>query len=78
MLPLFCLGESTNIFLNLNNVFKNGSIVIITYFYSIKKLFVRINYPEFTEFYNKVIFDIQNIYDNKTGKYVEYILFVVK
>lgn len=59
-------------------MFKSGTIVVVTNFYSVKKLYVRINTPELTEFYNKIIVDIHQFYDSVKGKYIKLIVLFIK
>lgn len=55
-------------YLNINDLFKNGTIVLITHFISIHKLYVRIDTSEYTGYYNYFIGEIQNYYINFKGK----------
>lgn len=55
-------------YLNINDLFKNGTIVLITHFISVHKLYIRIDTSEFTEYYNYFIGEIQNYYINFKGK----------
>jgi len=60
-------------YLNYNDVFKNKTVVLITHFYSINHIYVRINTPELTIYYNKIITEVHQYYVNNKGKYKTFI-----
>ncbi|XP_016657448.1 uncharacterized protein LOC103308432 [Acyrthosiphon pisum] len=56
-------------YLKYNDLFKNGSAVLITHFISINQIYIRINTSELTEYYNNLITEVNQFYDNSKRTY---------
>lgn len=54
-------------YLNNNDLLKNGTVVFVTHFISIHKVYVRIGTSELTEYYDTFIGEIQKYYNNFEG-----------
>lgn len=52
-----------------NDLFKNGTVVLITYFCSINQIYIRINTPELTEYYNNLITEVNQFYVDLKSEY---------
>ncbi|XP_060862617.1 uncharacterized protein LOC132939463 [Metopolophium dirhodum] len=56
-------------YLKYNDLFKNGSVVLITHFISINQIYIRINTSELTEYYNNLITEVNKFYVNSKSTY---------
>ncbi|XP_025196064.1 uncharacterized protein LOC112595166 [Melanaphis sacchari] len=56
-------------YLKYNDLLKNGTIVLITYFCSINQIYIRINTPELTKYYNDLITEVNQFYVNLKSAY---------
>lgn len=56
-------------YLKYNDLFKNGSVVLITHFISINQIYIRINTSELTEYYKKLTTEVNQFYANSKSKY---------
>lgn len=63
-------------YLKYNDLFKNGSAVLITHFISINQIYIRINTSELTEYYNNLITEVNQLYVNSKSEYKKNILFL--
>lgn len=48
---------------------KNGTVVLITHFYSIHQIYIRINTSELIEYYNYLIAEVNKFYVKSKSKY---------
>jgi len=56
-------------YLSYNDLFINGTRVLITHFDSIDQMYVRINTPELIKFYNKIISVVHEFFKNFKGNH---------
>lgn len=77
MIHFFFLGIESKIteYLKYNDLFKNGTVVLITHFCSINQIYIRINTPELTEYYNNLIIEVDQFYVNLKSDYKNIILY---
>lgn len=55
-------------YLRYDDLFKNGTKVIITNFHSLNHIYVRINSTEMTTYYNQIVTEVHQYYKNQKGK----------
>ncbi|CAH1715541.1 unnamed protein product [Aphis gossypii] len=58
-------------YLKYNDLFKNGTVVLITHFCSLNQIYIRINTPELTEYYNNLIIEVDQFYVNLKSAYLK-------
>lgn len=63
--------------MNCNDVFKNGTKVLITHFNSVSEIYVRINTSELIKHREQIIEDVHEFFNNYKGKYEKPILFII-
>ncbi|XP_060839176.1 uncharacterized protein LOC132920645 isoform X2 [Rhopalosiphum padi] len=63
------IGSKIKDYLKYNDLFKNGTVVLITYFCSINQIYIRINTPELTEYYNNLITEVNQFYVDLKSAY---------
>lgn len=51
-------------YLSYNDLFRNGTLVLITNFDSVNQIFVRINTSELQEYYSQITKEVHQFYQN--------------